>query len=150
MKRKLKNNGGYVLIYVLVVFALLSALAGTVSGVALKNLRAQEVAISRMEHLYAAEGKIEELVAKAQSQTTKDDFASCITNSNGNADDISYTAGNGSGTYTVIYTASKGGVTVTATVDFVVAVDTVEAEDGSTTKIFTVNDATYTAYDISG
>lgn len=149
MKKVLKNNGGYVLIYVLVVFALLSALAGTVSGVALKNLRAQEVAISRMEHLYAAEGKIEELVAEAKSQTSSAGFEGCIADNSGEADDISYTVNN-SGTYTVIYTASKGGVTVTATVYFDVAVGTVEAEDGSATEIFTVNDATYTAYDISG
>lgn len=138
MKKVLKNNGGYVLIYVLVVFALLSALAGTVSGVALKNLRAQEAAITRMGHLYAAEGEIEKLVAEAQNQTSSEGFKNCI-----GADDPINT-----NTYRVNYTASNGGVTVTATVDFTVKVET-DPTSGDETS-FDVTEVEYVTYDISG
>ena len=54
-----KNNGGYVLAYVMIVITVVSAMALAVGSVAVRNLQVQEAAVERMKDLYAAEGEIE-------------------------------------------------------------------------------------------
>ena len=58
-----KNNGGYVLAYVMIVITVVSAMALAVGSVAVRNLQVQEAAVERMQDLYAAEGEIERFQA---------------------------------------------------------------------------------------
>ena len=58
-----KNNGGYVLAYVMIVITVVSAMALAVGSVAVRNLQVQEAAVERMKDLYAAEGEIERFQA---------------------------------------------------------------------------------------
>ena len=55
----LKRKDGYVLIYVLLVVILLGLFALTISSTSMRNLRAQQNSLSRMEAQYEAEGQIE-------------------------------------------------------------------------------------------
>ena len=63
MKRK---DGGYVLVYVMVVIVLLCALAAIVCSVALQNLKAQNASLERTRDLYTAEGLAEQFVGQVQ------------------------------------------------------------------------------------
>lgn len=83
--KHLKREDGYVLPYVLIVFAVVSLVAVSVCSVAINNLRVQEAAVRRAQALYEAEGKVERFtaIAKASSgdeyrpteQDALDDFA---------------------------------------------------------------------------
>ena len=63
-----KNNGGYVLAYVMIVITVVSAMALAVGSVAVRNLQVQEAAVERMQDLYAAEGEIERFQAWVEDQ----------------------------------------------------------------------------------
>ena len=64
MKKLWKDNGGYALIYVLIVVLVLCAVAVSVCTAALKNYQAQERSIRQTQQLYQAEGEIEKFVAE--------------------------------------------------------------------------------------
>ena len=65
-----KSDGGYVLLYVLAVLVVLALLALTVSSIALSNLRGQRAAVGNMQDRYAAEGVMEQAVARLQDSGT--------------------------------------------------------------------------------
>ena len=67
MKKLWKDNGGYALIYVLIVVLVLCAVAVSVCTAALKNYQAQERSIRQTQQLYQAEGEIEKFVARAEA-----------------------------------------------------------------------------------
>lgn len=66
MKKLWKDNGGYALIYVLIVVLVLCAVAVSVCTAALKNYKAQEESVRQTQQLYQAEGEIEKFVALAE------------------------------------------------------------------------------------
>lgn len=66
MKKLWKDNGGYALVYVLIVVLVLCAVAVSVCTAALKNYQAQERSIRQTQQLYQAEGEIERFVALAE------------------------------------------------------------------------------------
>lgn len=66
MKKLWKGNGGYALVYVLIVVLVLCAVAVSVCTAALKNYQAQERSIRQTQQLYQAEGEIEKFVALAE------------------------------------------------------------------------------------
>lgn len=66
MKKLWKDNGGYALVYVLIVVLVLCAVAVSVCTAALKNYQAQERSIRQTRQLYQAEGEIEKFVALAE------------------------------------------------------------------------------------
>lgn len=67
MKKLRKDNGGYALVYVLIVVLVLCAVAVSVCTAALKNYQAQERSIRQTQQLYQAEGEIEKFVALAEA-----------------------------------------------------------------------------------
>lgn len=71
MKKLWKDNGGYALIYVLIVVLVLCAVAVSVCTAALKNYQAQERSIRQTQQLYQAEGEIEKFVALAEAEDVK-------------------------------------------------------------------------------
>lgn len=62
--KHLKKDDGYVLIYVLIVFTILSFVAVSICTMALKNLQAQKADVARMEARYEAEGYLQQFVAE--------------------------------------------------------------------------------------
>lgn len=66
MKKLWKGNGGYALVYVLIVVLVLCAVAVSVCTAALKNYQAQEESVRQTRQLYQAEGEIEKFVALAE------------------------------------------------------------------------------------
>lgn len=75
MKKLWKDNGGYALIYVLIVVLVLCAVAVSVCTAALKNYQAQERSIRQTQQLYQAEGEIEKFVALAEDVSSLQDSA---------------------------------------------------------------------------
>lgn len=75
MKKLWKDNGGYALIYVLIVVLVLCAVAVSVCTAALKNYQAQERSIHQTQQLYQAEGEIEKFVALAEDVSSLQDSA---------------------------------------------------------------------------
>ena len=67
MKKLRTDNGGYALVYVLIVVLVLCAVAVSVCTAALKNYQAQERSIRQPQQLYQAEGEIEKFVALAEA-----------------------------------------------------------------------------------
>ena len=67
MKKLRKGNGGYALVYVLIVVLVLCAVAVSVCTAALKNYQAQEESVRQTRQLYQAEGEIEKFVALAEA-----------------------------------------------------------------------------------
>ena len=79
MKKLWKDNGGYALIYVLIVVLVLCAVAVSVCTAALKNYQAQERSIRQTQQLYQAEGEIEKFVALAEDvKSLKVSSGSCV------------------------------------------------------------------------
>lgn len=66
MKKLWKDNGGYALVYVLIVVLVLCTVAVSVCTAALKNYQAQEESVRQTRQLYQAEGEIEKFVALAE------------------------------------------------------------------------------------
>ena len=66
MKKLWKDNGGYALIYVLIVVLVLCAVAVIICTAALENYQAQEESVRQTQQLYQAEGEIEKFVALAE------------------------------------------------------------------------------------
>lgn len=77
MKKLWKDNGGYALIYVLIVVLVLCAVAVSVCTAALKNYQAQEESVRQTRQLYQAEGEIEKFVALAEDVSSLTDSAEC-------------------------------------------------------------------------
>lgn len=77
MKKLWKDNGGYALVYVLIVVLVLCAVAVSVCTAALKNYQAQERSIRQTQQLYQAEGEIEKFVALAEDVSSLTDSAEC-------------------------------------------------------------------------
>lgn len=77
MKKLWKDNGGYALVYVLIVVLVLCAVAVSVCTAALKNYQAQERSIRQTQQLYQAEGEIERFVALAEEVSSLTDSAEC-------------------------------------------------------------------------
>lgn len=75
MKKLWKDNGGYALVYVLIVVLVLCAVAVSVCTAALKNYQAQERSIRQTQQLYQAEGEIERFVALAEDVSSLQDSA---------------------------------------------------------------------------
>lgn len=75
MKKLWKDNGGYALIYVLIVVLVLCAVAVSVCTAALKNYQAQEESVRQTRQLYQAEGEIEKFVALAEDVSSLQDSA---------------------------------------------------------------------------
>ena len=67
--KHLRKNDGYVLVYVLIVFAVLSFVLVSICTMALKNLQAQEMAVRQMETRYEAEGYLQQFVAGVEALT---------------------------------------------------------------------------------
>lgn len=67
MKKLRTDNGGYALVYVLIVVLVLCAVAVSVCTAALKNYQAQEESVRQTRQLYQAEGEIEKFVALAEA-----------------------------------------------------------------------------------
>lgn len=79
MKKLWKDNGGYALVYVLIVVLVLCAVAVSVCTAALKNYQAQERSIRQTQQLYQAEGEIERFVALAEDvKSLKVSSGSCV------------------------------------------------------------------------
>ena len=62
--KKLRSNGGYALVYVVVAMTLMLAIVGGVTVTASRNLRTQQSAVSMMEERYKAAGEVEAIFAK--------------------------------------------------------------------------------------
>ena len=77
MKKLRIDNGGYALVYVLIVVLVLCAVAVSVCTAALKNYQAQERSIRQTRQLYQAEGEIEKFVALAEHVSSLQDSAEC-------------------------------------------------------------------------
>lgn len=77
MKKLRTDNGGYALVYVLIVVLVLCAVAVSVCTAALKNYQAQERSIRQTQQLYQAEGEIEKFVALAEEVSSLTDSAEC-------------------------------------------------------------------------
>lgn len=75
MKKLRKDNGGYALVYVLIVVLVLCAVAVSVCTAALKNYQAQERSIRQTQQLYQAEGEIEKFVALAEDVSSLQESA---------------------------------------------------------------------------
>ena len=75
MKKLWKDNGGYALVYVLIVVLVLCAVAVSVCTAALKNYQAQEESVRQTRQLYQAEGEIEKFVALAEHVSSLQDSA---------------------------------------------------------------------------
>lgn len=75
MKKLWKDNGGYALVYVLIVVLVLCAVAVSVCTAALKNYQAQERSIRQTQQLYQAEGEIEKFVALAEDVSSLQESA---------------------------------------------------------------------------
>ena len=75
MKKLRKDNGGYALVYVLIVVLVLCAVAVSVCTAALKNYQAQERSIRQTQQLYQAEGEIDKFVALAEDVSSLQDSA---------------------------------------------------------------------------
>lgn len=75
MKKLRTDNGGYALVYVLIVVLVLCAVAVSVCTAALKNYQAQEESVRQTRQLYQAEGEIEKFVALAEDVSSLQDSA---------------------------------------------------------------------------
>lgn len=67
MRNLRKDQGGYALLYVLVVIILLCAVAMMICTVSMQNLTAQQKSVERMVDKYAAQGEVEKILAQISS-----------------------------------------------------------------------------------
>lgn len=65
MKELREDRGGYALLYVLIIVAVLCAIAAVICTAALQNFQAQARSVAQTRQLYQAEGEIEKFVALA-------------------------------------------------------------------------------------
>lgn len=72
-----RNNGGYVLAYVVVVIVILCIIVPIACSSSLQNLKAQQASVERMRQLYTAEGQIERFVAEVRSTALDIDGDGC-------------------------------------------------------------------------
>ena len=71
--KHLRKDDGYVLVYVLIVFTILSAVAVTMCTLALNNLKAQKADVLRMEARYAAEAELQKFIAQVETNVISDE-----------------------------------------------------------------------------
>lgn len=62
-----KHDEGYILAYVFVILVVICLLATSVLTVPLVNLRMQKASVERMKNQYAAQGRIEQMLARLDS-----------------------------------------------------------------------------------
>ena len=67
-----KHDEGYVLVYVTVVLILFSLIGSMILTSAMKNLNAQQAAITQMQDKYAAQGYIEQYLAEKDGEKDKE------------------------------------------------------------------------------
>lgn len=70
MRNLRKDQGGYALLYVMVVIILLCAVAMMICTVAMRNLQSQQASVERMVEKYEAQGEIEKILAQAERVDT--------------------------------------------------------------------------------
>ena len=68
--KHMKKNDGYVMVYVMIVFTILSFVAVSICGMAVKNLQAQKATINRMAARYEAEAYLQEFIAQVSALDT--------------------------------------------------------------------------------
>ena len=136
-----KNNGGYVLAYVMIVITVVSAMALAVGSVAVRNLQVQEAAVERMQDLYAAEGEIERFQAwvrgKGIDDIKKNTYPGSVNPPATSTVTVEVTEVSAGDPTTITVTAIAGDTTVTA--GMTVTIDT----ENKVTKI------EYTSYNIT-
>ena len=150
-----KDRGGYVMIYVLVVITLVAALSVSVCYVALRELQGQKTAVSQMQQLYAAEGRIEKTCAalRAGIVTGEGDSEAAAMEKANEAfkeylEDVSADVQGGPTVYTVTLAEKAGDTLVTARVN--VSVTAVNSFDGGKNKCqLYVSGIKYMSYVIS-
>ena len=67
--KHLRKEDGYVMVYVLIVFTILSLVAGSICSISLKNLQVQKADVTRMQARYEAEGVLQECLADVAQGT---------------------------------------------------------------------------------
>lgn len=67
--KHMKKNDGYVMVYVMIVFTILSFVAVSICGMAVKNLQAQKATINRMTARYEAEAVLQQFIAEVESES---------------------------------------------------------------------------------
>ena len=149
MKKLRKDNGGYALVYVLIVVLVLCAVAVSVCTAALKNYQAQERSIRQTQQLYQAEGEIEKFVALAEDVSSLTDSAECDSEDDAKAKaKAAYVehlktldSGCNSCTFTLTYSNDAVRIETKIRMDLEYSVTEKESQpDGTTTKV-----KTYTA-----
>lgn len=164
MKKLRKDNGGYALVYVLIVVLVLCAVAVSVCTAALKNYQAQERSIRQTQQLYQAEGEIEKFVALAEDvrlleystkrdtkeaaeEEAKEKYLAHLENVSREVSDCTYappdTPDTGSNSCTFTLTCKNAAVRIETKIKMNLEYKVTEEEsqpDGTTTKV-----KTYTA-----
>lgn len=69
LMKKLRSNGGYALVYVVVAMTLLLAIVGGLGLTAVRNLRTQQSAVSLLQSRYEAAGEVEKVFTKIWNNT---------------------------------------------------------------------------------
>lgn len=147
-----KSNGGYVLIYVLVVVALLCAIVMSLCTVAVRGLQSQRASLEHTQQLYAAEGKIEQLAASVQSISIEATEAEALEEvleqiQAINIDDLTIDDSDFLDKQTITATAVSGEVSVTAVLLVSVEDDADNGSEGEETYSYNVG-ITYDSYTV--
>ena len=137
-----KNNGGYVLAYVMIVITVVSAMALAVGSVAVRNLQVQEAAVERMQDLYAAEGEIERFQAWVKGYEFNDDKIKNYPKNSGLTDNPNVRVCVETGT-----TSDEKIITVTATVKSTTVIAKMKVTLDSRSRRIT--EIKYTSYNIT-
>lgn len=85
-----KHDEGYVLAYVMVIIAILALIAASVHSVALNNLQKQQVEVEKMQAKYAAQGELEQIIARLDELRGKDEF-NLLSTVIGESENVAYT-----------------------------------------------------------
>ena len=155
MKPK-RSRGGYVMIYVMVVIAIISAMSLSVSSISLRNLQAQEASIQQLEDTYTAEGMVEmfcvwlkEFYVQFGYQTfSENNLKGAWSISRGeleNRGKVEISSVSGSGPYTVEITAKSKNDAM----QVVAKLEVTAGPDSSDPSIVRVTDVKYISYTVS-
>lgn len=170
-----RNDGGYVLVYVVVVIVILCLLVPAACANSLQNLKAQQASIERTRQLYEAEGQIERFVAEmlqrkpkgtigeddedAAKAAAQEAFAAALGEAS-NAIPVSFTPPEGNkweqNTCKVSATAGSIGITAEIAANLTIHTERHSAVNGEGVEVFeyyayeiTACTISYTSYDIS-
>ena len=133
--KRLKNQQGYVLAVVMVVFTVLGILTGVCYSTAVWNYQREEDSLIRSTNLYEEEGKIEKIIdtlMKKQKQTYDDKKALL--------DDLGYVAVEKEND---IYSIDCSNTNIHATVQIYISEITVDTSDSPKYKIAEIKYETY-------